>query len=145
MIRQLGPDFNLNSTAGDLKGTESLLGEVTRLISERGASAMISNKVGAEILRMTNHRRDKWINKANAAKDHRIGYKDDGRGIVGLLQHAGQTPQWQDFTCLDSLRDVEPMVNLVLDERAVGLNPFEAPPSEEELNEQEESEKEETL
>lgn len=44
-----------------------------------------------------------------------LGYKtrNDGK-TFGLLQHAGSDP-WQDFTCLNSLRDVEPMVNLILD------------------------------
>lgn len=85
---------------------------------------------------MTDRRRDKWVKRVATAKDHRVGYEDDGQGVVGLLQHAGQTPQWQEFSCLDSLRDVEPMVNLVLDERSVGLNPFEPVPTEDDLNQE---------
>lgn len=142
MMRQLETDFNANIAAGALKGTEAQLSKVARLIRERGTQAMLKNEVGAEIQKMTDYRRDKWIKKVATAKDHRVGYQDDGQGTVGLLQHAGQTPQWQDFSCLDSLRDVEPMVNLVLDERAVGLNPFEPVPTDVELNEQEETEEE---
>lgn len=137
MMRQLESGFNANDTAGTLKGTETLLCEVASLMRERGTQAMLKNEVGAEIQKMTDYRRDKWVKKAATAKDHRVGYQDDGQGVVGLLQHAGQTPQWQDFSCLDSLRDVEPMVNLVLDERAVGLNPFEPVPTDAELNEPE--------
>jgi hypothetical protein len=140
MMRQMEGTFNANAAAGLIKGTESLLTEVANLIRDRGTKAMIKNAVGAEITQMADYRRDKWVKRATTAKDHRIGYRDDSEGVVGLLQHAGQTPQWQDFSCLDSLRDVEPMVNLVLDERSVGLNPFEAVPTEDELNEQAEAE-----
>lgn len=142
MVRQLKTDLNRNDSAGSVKGTEQQLSDVSKLLRERGTHAMLQNSVGNEIKRMTDYRRDKWVKRAATARDHRIGYQADGQGVVALLQHAGQTPQWQDFSCLDSLRDVEPMVNLVLDERAVGLNPFEPVPTEAELNEEPESEEE---
>jgi hypothetical protein len=37
---------------------------------------------------------------------------------VPLLRRAGRDP-WTDFTCLNSLRDVEPEVGLVLDDRGL--------------------------
>ena len=39
---------------------------------------------------------------------------------VGLLEHAAAR-DWGMFTCLDSLRDVEGTVDLVLDQRSTGL------------------------
>jgi hypothetical protein len=39
---------------------------------------------------------------------------------VGLLEQAGEN-DWQMFTCLNSLRDVEGTVDLVLDQRTTGL------------------------
>ena len=45
----------------------------------------------------------------------RLGYQGRNDGItVGLLQPPGPGP-WEDFTCLMSLRDVEPTVNLILE------------------------------
>jgi hypothetical protein len=136
LIRQAEASLNPNEAAGSIKGTEALLTRVAGILQERGMQAMIETSVGDEIKQMTDRRRDKWVKRAATAKDHRVGYEDDGQGVVGLLQHAGQTPQWQEFSCLDSLRDVEPMVNLVLDERSVGLNPFEPVPTEDELNQE---------
>jgi hypothetical protein len=40
---------------------------------------------------------------------------------VGLPAHASNM-NWEMFTCLNSLRDVEGTVNLVLDQRAIGLH-----------------------
>ena len=43
-----------------------------------------------------------------------LGYRDAKDGItVPLLRQPGIDP-WDDFTCLSSLRDVEPMIGLVL-------------------------------
>jgi len=44
--------------------------------------------------------------------------KKDGH-TVGLLKKAG-LGDWKPFTCLNSLRDVEPSINLILDERSLG-------------------------
>ena len=44
--------------------------------------------------------------------------KKDGH-TVGLLKKAGLS-DWKPFTCLNSLRDVEPSINLILDERSLG-------------------------
>ena len=40
--------------------------------------------------------------------------------IVGLLELPGPT-EWDLFTCLNSLRDVEGKVDLVLDQNPTGL------------------------
>ena len=47
-------------------------------------------------------------------------YQPEGGATVGLLEHASAN-NWEMFTCLDSLRDVEGTVDLVLDQRATGL------------------------
>lgn len=51
----------------------------------------------------------------------RLGYRDvRGDGLtVGLLRRPG-IGEWREFTCLNSLRDVEPEVGLVLDDRGLG-------------------------
>jgi hypothetical protein len=52
-----------------------------------------------------------------------MGYKDKKDGLtIGLLT-APEGGRWDDFTCLNSLRDVEPSVGLVLDDRSVGQEP----------------------
>ena len=53
-------------------------------------------------------------------KDHKLGYKSEGGATVGLLEQASEK-DWELFTCLNSLRDVEGTVDLVLDQRFTGL------------------------
>jgi hypothetical protein len=51
---------------------------------------------------------------------HRLCYKPEGAATVGLLEQASDK-DWEMFTCLNSLRDVEGTVGLVLDQRPNGL------------------------
>jgi hypothetical protein len=49
-----------------------------------------------------------------------LGYKKQQDSItLGLLKEP-ERGKWEPFTCLNSLRDVEPTVNLILDERSLG-------------------------
>ena len=41
-------------------------------------------------------------------------------GVVGLLKQPG-SGDWEWFTCLNSLRDVEGTVDLILDQNPTGL------------------------
>jgi len=59
-----------------------------------------------------------WLRQASTIPS--LGYKkkNDGR-TLGLLKGPEQG-KWDPFTCLNSLRDVEPSVHLILDERGLG-------------------------
>jgi len=65
-------------------------------------------------------RREEWLHRVRNQKDHRLAYKSEGGATVGLLAHAA-TNDWEMFTCLDSLRDVEGTTDLILDQRSTGL------------------------
>jgi hypothetical protein len=55
-----------------------------------------------------------WLKEAGVKTS--LGYKDQRNGVtVGLLKEP-QRGNWEPFTCLNSLRDVEPAVHLILDE-----------------------------
>ena len=62
------------------------------------------------------HRLDNWeAAKATGIGAH-LGYQTRRDGTtIGLLK-APEDGDWQTFTCLNSLRDVEPAVNLILDD-----------------------------
>jgi hypothetical protein len=49
-----------------------------------------------------------------AATTARLGYKEKNDGVTRGLLSAPETQQWDVFTCLNSLRDVEPPVNLII-------------------------------
>jgi hypothetical protein len=62
------------------------------------------------------YRLDTWQAAASASTGAQLGYqtKRDG-ATIGLLRAPEDGP-WETFTCLNSLRDVEPTVNLILDD-----------------------------
>ncbi len=64
--------------------------------------------------------REYWLKMTRANVGTQLGYKTrkDGQ-TIGLLRQPGQR-DWTPFTCLNSLRDVEPSINLILDERGLG-------------------------
>ena len=70
---------------------------------------------------MLDRRRDEWLSRVHNQKDHKLCYKPEGGATVGLLEQASDK-DWEMFTCLNSLRDVEGTVDLVLDQRATGLH-----------------------
>jgi hypothetical protein len=68
-----------------------------------------------------------------------LGYDDERDGVtVGLLRRPGLDP-WDDFTCLNSLRDVEPTVGLIFHDGGLDEDPtFVAPASEDTDSDEEE-------
>ena len=65
-------------------------------------------------------RRDEWLRRVHNQQDHRLGYRPEGGATVGLLENPSER-DWELFTCLNSLRDVESTTDLVLDQRTTGL------------------------
>jgi hypothetical protein len=80
---------------------------------------------------MLNQRIDLWLARAQRPTGGNIlGYQKSKDGLTpGLLQRAGLGP-WELFTCLTSLREVEPTVGLILDDRGLdqdyGAKPVQA-------------------
>ena len=68
---------------------------------------------------MLMERRDQWLSRVRNLTDHRLGYRDSN-DTVGLLTNA-QPGEWDTFTCLNSLRDVEGTIHLILDQNRHGL------------------------
>jgi hypothetical protein len=65
-------------------------------------------------------RLDAWMTEVQRVTHGReLGYRDRKDGVtLGLLQAPG-LDRWTSFTCLTSLRDVEPQVGLILDDRSL--------------------------
>lgn len=120
LMRLLDDHLNANLKAGEVQDTDPVWVQVFDLLSKRGEHATHDTLVGDRIRDMLNRRRDEWLKRVHNQKDHKLGYKSEGGATVGLLEQAG-TNDWQMFTCLNSLRDVEGTVDLVLDQRTTGL------------------------
>ncbi len=60
---------------------------------------------------------DLWQKRAQrTAQGNQLGYETKKDGVtIGLLRKPSIEP-WDEFTCLNSLRDVEPTANLILDD-----------------------------
>ncbi|WP_208449846.1 DISARM system helicase DrmA [Burkholderia ambifaria] len=120
LMRLLDDHLNANLKAGEVLDTDPTWAQVFDLLSKRGENATHDSVVGARIRDMLDRRRDEWLKRVHNQKDHKLAYKSEGGATVGLLEQAGDN-DWAMFTCLNSLRDVEGAVDLVLDQRSTGL------------------------
>ena len=119
-VRLLGPEFNANDRAGLVDGTHPYFVKAINDISKRAIAVSGSTEVGENIRAALEDLRAYWLKAASANVGTELGYKmkKDGH-TVGLLKQPG-LGDWKPFTCLNSLRDVEPSINLILDERSLG-------------------------
>ncbi|MGA9780153.1 MAG: hypothetical protein ACLPRE_01835 [Limisphaerales bacterium] len=87
---------------------------------KRAAQVEDRKEVENLVKAMLNQRVDDWLAQAQRPTGGKIlGYERSKDGLTpGLLQRAGLGP-WEKFTCLTSLREVEPSVALILDDRGL--------------------------
>lgn len=120
-IRLLGAEFNENSQAGMVTGDHPLFTTALNELSRRASTVTGSEAVGDSVRAALKDLKEYWLNKAaSMTGGATLGYKSkrDGR-TLGLLHQPGNG-SWDPFTCLNSLRDVEPAINLILDDRGLG-------------------------
>lgn len=116
-IRHTGTTYTENTQAGQFKldnpnyklAVEQLTNRASQ-VKNPAASALIKTRL--------NELSEHWLSEAGI-KGRKLGYKEESGTVVGLLEQSGRG-EWKAFTCLNSLRDVEPTVKLILDERGLG-------------------------
>jgi len=114
LIRLMSEELNANLGASNLKVNDPLFQEALAAIVERVALAEGSNEAGEHVRKMLSERNDEWRSRIQKATTNQLGYREQRDGVtVGLLSHPDKE-QWDLFTCLNSLTDVEPTVNLIL-------------------------------
>ncbi|MGH2497470.1 MAG: DISARM system helicase DrmA, partial [Ktedonobacteraceae bacterium] len=117
-VRLAGTELSPNAAAGDVNATTSSFARAREQIARRAeeitSSPEVAQRVRVELDRLQAY----WVRQA--ATVPALGYKkrNDSR-TLGLLQSPEQG-RWEPFTCLNSLRDVEPGIHLILDERGLG-------------------------
>lgn len=121
LMRLSDDHLNANLKAGEVADTDLLWAKVFDVLTRRGGNATHDPAVASRIKEMLDRRRDEWLRRVHNQKDHRLGYKSEGGATVGLLEQPSDG-KWEMFTCLNSLRDVEGTVDLVLDQRSTGLH-----------------------
>ena len=126
LVRLPEERLNGNLKANALTDLDPLLGAAMHTLVERSGKLTWSQADADLVRQMLDERRDHWLAQVRAAKAHWLGYRDateEKRNVVGLLELPGKKDRWGLFTCLNSLRDVEPTVQLVLATDA-GLDPL---------------------
>lgn len=122
LVRLLGDEFNANDRAARIVPGHPFVNEAIRLLAERAALVTgrqdVADQVTAELKKLL----DTWRDQASRTSGGRqLGYKEKRDGLTVGLLHSPASGRWDDFTCLNSLRDVEPGVGLILDDRSLGL------------------------
>ncbi len=119
-VRLLGSEFNANKRACRIDRNHPYIKAAFDTILRR--AELVGNGSGdGEFLPTLkaelNERLDEWLAEAQRTAGGRVlGYDEERDGVtVGLLHRPGLDP-WDDFTCLNSLREVEPTVGLILDD-----------------------------
>ncbi len=120
-VRLQGSEFNANQKASRVDRNHPYVKAAIETIVCRarlvGNGPEVEQLVRAEL----NDRIDQWLAEAqNTAGGRVLGYDEARDGVtVGLLRRPGLEP-WDDFTCLNSLRDVEPTVGSDPERRRTG-------------------------
>jgi hypothetical protein len=118
-IRQAGLAYNANDRAAILNRDHPFVQQAIAAITRRAfetESAAARDRLQTEL----EARIDYWLARARKMTGgEKLGYRTKQDGLtIGLLRPTGQAG-WEPFTCLNSLRDVEPMINLVLDDHGL--------------------------
>lgn len=120
MIRLAREELNANIKAGELTRDHELLLATIESIAERAANVEGKKSAGDYVKQMLAERRDLWMKRISDSKNpdiaHILGYRDGRDGATKGLLKMGGKGEWERFTCLNSLRDVEPSIHLILTE-----------------------------
>ncbi len=120
-LRLLGEEFNANDGAGQLEQPHPYIDIALQEISHRAGLINESNQVEDQVEQMLRARLDQWLARIATTKGGAaiLGYqkRKDGR-TVNLLEQPTEK-DWDPFTCLNSLRDVEPNVALILQDQGM--------------------------
>jgi hypothetical protein len=140
-IRLQGTEFNANKGASKIDRNHPYIQEAIKTIVRRAELVgNLENDFIKNLKTELNERIDQWLAEAQRTAGGRVlGYDEQRDGVtVRLLRRPG-LDSWHDFTCLNSLRDVEPSVGLIFHDGGLDADPsFIAPSSEDDGAEEEE-------
>ncbi|PAX51754.1 DISARM system helicase DrmA [Brunnivagina elsteri] len=119
LVRLAGKEFNGNNQAGKIERTHPYIQSAINTICDR--AGLVGDAETKKLVKQALEAKlDNWLNKSqNLIGGGTLKYQIDKRDglTIELLESAGQGI-WQDFTCLNSLRNVEPTVGLIFQDQA---------------------------
>lgn len=121
LIRLRGMEFNGNLTAARIQTTDAQVQDAINQIANRAAAIGDGAEVGDYVRAELKSKVDYWRAEAQNTSGGRLltytqPYGNSGlkKGTtVSLLRRPG-LERWEEFTCLNSLREVEPSVKLII-------------------------------
>ncbi len=117
-VRLSGPEFSKNEAAREVTANTPFFAEALAAVARRAGEITNNEQVVERVRADLEKLKTYWLHKA--ATTAGLGYKTRGDGrTLGLLKDP-ERGGWEPFTCLNSLREVEPTVYLILDERGLG-------------------------
>jgi hypothetical protein len=120
LVRQLEPVWNAEPEAENVDTRSELAREAVRSIRERAEELAAASDGDVErIADALQQRLDEW-SSLQAREGSKLAYRDRKDGVTVGLLHGPSIEGWKTWTCLTSLRDVEPGVNLLLREDDLG-------------------------
>lgn len=119
LIRLAGEEFNGNDKASLIERNHPYVQAAIEAIVHR--AGLVGDVQTAQTIRHELEAKlDDWLSKARTVGGANLKYQvksnDDGKGVK-LLLPAGRDA-WASTTCLNSLRNVEPTINLILTDQA---------------------------
>jgi hypothetical protein len=120
LVRLASPEYNANEAASTVDRDHPLVKSAVETITRRAWEISQRADIRAEVEARLKRRLDDWADEAaNTVGGRRLGYQQKRDGVtVGLLETPGAA-RWAPFTCLTSLRDVEPTSSLILVDRGM--------------------------
>lgn len=119
-VRLAGIELNANDRAAHVAWDAPLVVRAVDLIANRAGEVTGEHATEAEVRAELKQRVDRWIAEAQHTDGGRtLAYQIRKRdGVTVPLLRRPDGAAWDTFTCLNSLRDVEQTVALLLDENA---------------------------
>lgn len=124
-VRLAGADYNENSAAGQVVRDHPAVASALAAISHRAELVSGQVTLGHTVRQVLEQKLDVWLH--DAAEKHKsgaqLGYQGKKDGLtLPLLEQPG-LGRWEKFTCLNSLRNVEPGVNLIFNDYGMDREP----------------------
>jgi hypothetical protein len=115
LVRLPGGAYNENSRAGAMKRDHAYVERAIHAIAARAASVAVDKDLGVRVKAELEQRLDIWLARAaRAGGGQHLGYRSKKDGVTVPLLKPPSEEDWDTFTCLNSLRDVEPTSGFIL-------------------------------
>ena len=94
-------------------------------ITDRACQVLGSKRRGDDIEQQLKSLLDMWLKRIETTKQEgsALAYQSKRPGLAAALLQRPGPGTWESYTCLNSLREVEPTVTLVVDKRSLGDEP----------------------